>query len=271
MRATSQASFAAASQRWEPVLATAGPRAFAFGEQLYGVSDLLAGTASLRRALSDPSRSGDDKAELARRVLSGSVADEVVELVQGIARTRWSSDLNLAHAVEVLAVDSVLAAAEAHGRLATVEDELFRVDRLLVGQRELRRALSDRDTPVERRVALVQSLLDGRVSPETVLFVERATTSLQVRSITSALNAIAQRAAERRKRLSATVVAAAPLTQAQVSRLEEILERAYGRPVQVNVGVDDRVVGGLRIKVGSEVVDATLLSRLEEARRRLAG
>jgi F-type H+-transporting ATPase subunit delta len=271
MRATSQASLAAASGRWEPVLRRAGSGAFAWGEQLYALADLLAGDVSLRRALSDPSRSGDDKAELAGNVLSGKVADEVTELVQGLVRSRWSSSENLAHALEVLAVDSVLASAEAQGRLAAVEEELFRVDRLLASQRELRRALSDQDAGLPRRLAVVDSIFGGKVARETLLFIERATASLRSRSITSALNAILERAAERRRRLSAVVVAAAPLTEAQVSRLGGILERAYGRPVQVNVSVDERVVGGLRIQVGSEVVDATVLSRLDEARRRLAG
>lgn len=271
MRATSQASFAAASDRWEPVLAAAGARAFTFGEQLYALSDLLADNAPLRRALSDPSRDGEDKAALAEQVLRGRVEDEVVELVQGLVRARWSTPGDLSHALEVLAVDSLLASAEEHRRLETVEDELFRVDRLLVAQRDLRLALSDQDVPLERRQDLVESLFDGRLSPETVVFIRRATATLRIRSITSALLAISKRAAERRRRTSATVIAAAPLTSAQVGRLQDILERAYGRPIQVNVGVDERLVGGLRIQVGSEVVDGTTLARLDEARRRLAG
>jgi F-type H+-transporting ATPase subunit delta len=271
MRATSEASYAAASQRWEPVLTAVGPRAFELGTQLYALSDLLDANPSLLRALSDPSREGEDKAELAGRVLHGKVADEAVELVQGLVRSRWSAPHDLPHALEVLAVDALLASAQAHGRLETVEDELFRVDRLLTAQRDLRLALSDQDRPVEQRQDLVGTLFDGRLSPESVAFIERATATLRTRSITSALSAITRRAAERRRRLAATVIAAAPLTPAQVRRLEGILERAYGRAVQVNVGVDERVVGGLRIQVGSEVVDGTMLSRLDEARRRLAG
>jgi F-type H+-transporting ATPase subunit delta len=271
MRATSQASYAAASRRWEPVLAAAGSRAFELGRQLYQLSDLLDGAPSLLRALSDPSRDGEDKAALADRVLRGKVADEVVELVQGLVRGRWSEPGDLPHALEILAVDSLLASAEAHDRLAAVEDELFRVDRLLTAQRELRVALSNQDKPVEQRRELVRSLFEGRLTPESVALVERATETLRVRSITSALGAITRRAAERRRRIAAVVIAAAPLTPAQVRRLEGILERAYGRPVQVNVGVDEHVVGGVRIQVGSEVVDGTMLARLDEARRRLAG
>jgi F-type H+-transporting ATPase subunit delta len=66
------------------------------------------------------------------------------------------------------------------------------------------------------------------------------------------------------------VVAAAPLTTEQRSRLEAALQRRYGR-VRLNVDVDPEVLGGLRVQVGSELVDGTLSARLDEARRRLAG
>src|SRR5699024_12115308 len=55
----------------------------------------------------------------------------------------------------------------------------------------------------------------------------------------------------------------------QVRRLGEILTRSYGRKVQINVAVDPQVVGGMKIQIGDDVVDATTLGRLDEARRRL--
>ena len=60
-------------------------------------------------------------------------------------------------------------------------------------------------------------------------------------------------------------------TSAQLERLTRLLTAAYGRPVRINVAVDPEVVGGLRVAVGDEIVDATVLSRLDEVRRRLAG
>ena len=41
--------------------------------------------------------------------------------------------------------------------------------------------------------------------------------------------------------------------------------------MQVNVAVDPEVLGGIKIQVGSEVVDGTVVSRLADARRRLVG
>lgn len=270
MRATSKASFEAASARWEAVLAKAGDQGLKLGEQLYQLSDLLESNATLSRALSDPSRSAQDKAALVENIARGKVDDKVTDLVAQLVQSRWSAPENLAHSLEVLGVDALLAAAQARGALETVEDELFRFDRLLAAERDLRVALVDKDASLERRLALVDRLVAGKVQPETKFFIERSVTALRSRSLFSALHSIGERAAERRSRLVATVIAASPLTAEQATRLRGILERAYGRSVQVNVGVDPALIGGMRITIGSQLVDASILGRIDEARRRLA-
>lgn len=260
----------AAADRFSPVVTAAGTDAGQFGAEIFAVVDALDGSASLRRALTDPTRVPRDKAELAERALAAAVSPEVVALVAGMARERWSSDRDLGDALEEIGTDAYLSAAQASGTLLEAEDELFRLGRTLSEQRELRVALGDEDLPAVNRVGLSNALLKD-ASPVTQALVARTTGALRRRSVTGRLAAIGELAAARRRRLVATVLAARPLTHAQRERLAEILARVYGQPVHLNVGIDPSVVGGLRIQVGSEVLDATILSKLEEARRRIAG
>lgn len=271
MRGTSAASLAAAQERLEPVLRAAGADAQALGEQLFTVVSALDSSGALRRSLADPSRDGEDKAGLVRSLLAGGFDERVVDLVSGMARARWSSDADLVDALERLGVDALLASAEARGALETVEEELFRLTRALVGQREARQALSDPMTDPERRTALVDALLQGKVDPVTHTLARRATTALRGRRFVPTITWYGEVAAERRERLVASVTSGTVLSAGQEQRLGAILERAYGRPVQLNVTVDPTVIGGLRIQVGADVVDSTVLSRLADARRRLAG
>lgn len=270
MRATSEASLAAAMERFEPVLDAAGERAADLGAEIFAVVDALDSSVSLRRALTDPTRTADAKAGLAERLLAGSASPEVVALVAGMVRERWSSEADLAEALEEVGTTAVLATADASGSLLQVEDELFRLGRVLAEQRELRVALGSVDLPAERRTGLADRLLSAASEPTRAL-VRRTVGALRTRSVTGRLARIGELAAQRRQRVVATVLAAAPLTQAQVQRLTEILTRAYDAPVHVHVAIDPSVIGGLRVQVGSEVVDATVLSKLEEARRRIAG
>ena len=64
---------------------------------------------------------------------------------------------------------------------------------------------------------------------------------------------------------------AAPLTEQQYTRLGSALEAHYGKPVTLQVVQDPSVMGGIRIQVGDEVVDGTVLRRLDEARRHVTG
>jgi F-type H+-transporting ATPase subunit delta len=271
MRGTSGASLAGAQERFEPVLRSAGADAQALGEQLFAVVGALDESGPLRRSLADPSRTADDKAALVARVLSDGFDERVVDLTSGLARSRWSSDADLVDALERLGLDALLASAESRDALETVEDELFRLTRALVGQREARQVLSDPSSAPERRAALVDALLAGKVDPVTQVLARRATTTLRGRRYAATLTWYGEVAAERRRRLVASVASGSVLTEAQESRLSALLERAYGRPVQLNVTVDPTVIGGLRIQVGADVVDSTVLSRLADARRRLAG
>ncbi|MEE6280643.1 F0F1 ATP synthase subunit delta [Georgenia sunbinii] len=271
MRASSQAALTAASERFEPVLRDAGARAEEFGTQLYGLADTLRGSGSLRRALSDPSRDGEAKARLIGSLLEGKVAAEVLDLVSGMVRSRWSQESDLATAVEELGTTSILAAAQSQGTLLQVEEELFRTERLLASSRDLRAALADTEASAERRIALIGSLIGSRALPATQLLVNRQVSSPHRGTLGSALRSIGEIAARRREQRVATVTAASPLSQAQEARLAQILGRSYGGEVHVNVAIDPRVVGGLRVQIGDEIIDATMLSRLQDARRRFSG
>jgi F-type H+-transporting ATPase subunit delta len=270
MRGTSQASLRSAENRFEPVLRAAGVESATLGEQMFALVDALDSSGALRRTLSDPSVEADAKAGLVARVLSN--ADErVAAVAQDLVRSRWSADADLAEAVEHLAFHAVLASAEATGSLERVEEDLFRLTRALAGQRDVRRILSDQTTSTPAaRVGLVDAIVAGRGSPATAVLARRAAQAPRGRRFVATLGHLGDLVADRRQRQVATVTSATVLDAAQRTRLTEILARAYGQAIQLNVIVDENVLGGLRIQVGADVVDSTMLSRLADARRRLA-
>lgn len=271
MRASSQSSTDDARSSFAAVLRRAGADAQALGTDLFDVADVLDGSSRLRRALTDPSREGEDKAAVVNAIFGGKVRGEVLDLLDGMARRRWSADDDVRAAAELIGTDAVLASAEAEGVLLDLESQLFTVQRILADNRELRLALADKDRSVGDRAQLLTSLVQDKVATQTQVLLERALTSAHEPSLAAALVRLIEAAAERRQQLVVTVTAARPLSTAQQDRLRGILEGAYGRSAHINVAVDDAVIGGVRIQIGDEVVDATMLSRLEEARRRLAG
>ena len=81
----------------------------------------------------------------------------------------------------------------------------------------------------------------------------------------------AELAAKRQQRWIATVSVTRPLTQTQLDRLQAGLNAMYGRELKVNLNVDPSLIGGIRVQVGDEVLDASVLARLGQLQRQLAG
>ena len=140
----------------------------------------------------------------------------------------------------------------------------------LAGHRELRRSLVDERATAQARADLVGALLAGKVHETTSIVTRRAAYAPRGRSFVVTLVHLGAMAAARRDRVVASVTSATELSAMQLDRLGAILERAYGRTLQLNVTVDADVIGGLRIQTGADVVDSTMLARLAEARRAIA-
>ncbi|HEY8721390.1 F0F1 ATP synthase subunit delta, partial [Pengzhenrongella sp.] len=196
MRASSRKSAERATERFETALRAAGSRSTELGGQLFALVDALDGSGSLRRTLTDPSIEGDAKAGLVRRLLAAA-NPQVVDLAADLVSSRWSAEADLAEALEDLGFSALLASAEANNQLVRVEEELFRITRALVGQREVRRALFDTSVAVERRTTLVDQILAGRTAPVTALIARRATTAPRGRRFVATLVHVGDLAAAR--------------------------------------------------------------------------
>lgn len=68
--------------------------------------------------------------------------------------------------------------------------------------------------------------------------------------------------ARHRGEMSATVTAAAKLTESQVTALRQALKAALGKEIMLEERVDAGLLGGLVVKVGSRMVDTSLRTKL---------
>jgi F-type H+-transporting ATPase subunit delta len=274
MRGPSRQAYEAVAARVDDTLGGSGDaaaeRATSIGDALFTVARLLFVEPAVRRALVDPGRSPDDRAALARRLVGDRIDSDAADLVIAAARERWDGPRDLIAAIDEFGVLAHLAAAEANGRLDSVEDELFRFGQVVHGAPELRTAFLDQAAPVEARRGLVRRLLADRASPEAVNLAEHAVLTTRDRRLEPAIDRIIELAAERRRRRVAVVRVASALAPEHRDRLENALATQAGGPVRLNVVVDPELVGGVKVEIGDEVVDGTVQSRIAELERRLA-
>lgn len=68
--------------------------------------------------------------------------------------------------------------------------------------------------------------------------------------------------AEEKGEVTADVTAAAQLTKAQADKLAASLKKTVGKTVKLNTTVDEDLIGGLIVKVGSKMIDTSIRSKL---------
>jgi F-type H+-transporting ATPase subunit delta len=269
---TNRASYTAAVDRLAGFTTGERPVPLAgIGDELLAVATLLAGQPGLRRTLADSSRAGEERAGLLDALLDGKVAEDTRGLLRLLVAGRWSRPTELLTATERLGVEALLASAESAGDLAEVSDELFRFQQIVDGNLQLASALGTSTVPAARRKELAHELLEGKAGPVTVRLVDLALDGFGGRPFSAALTRLVELAAERQDRQLAYVTVAAGLTEAEERTLQAKLAAIYGREVDLKVSVDPTILGGARVRVGSDLYDATVSRRLNEARTALAG
>ncbi|WP_295658601.1 F0F1 ATP synthase subunit delta [uncultured Nocardioides sp.] len=238
------------------------------GDDLFAVAQLMRREASLRRVATDVSLPASAKQGLVRQILAGRVAAQAAAVVDVAVAHRWTGTRDLPEALETLGeVAVVRSTGSDSGRLA---DELFVLAQTVNDAPGLRDALSDPSRSTGDKVALLQRLLSGRALPATLTLATQALAGTY-RTVTVALATYQQVAAEVHGEKVATVKVARPLSDADRQRLTDALSRQYDREIHLNVVVDPDVIGGIRVEIGDDVIDGTVVSRLDDARRKLAG
>jgi len=85
------------------------------------------------------------------------------------------------------------------------------------------------------------------------------------------ISAYLEALAESRGEVVAEVVSAKSLTKTRLSAIEKAIKAAVGGKVAINHSVDESLIGGLTVKVGSRMVDASVRSQLSKLKLAMKG
>jgi F-type H+-transporting ATPase subunit delta len=144
-------------------------------------------------------------------------------------------------------------------RLAQVREVMSDLD--------VTRVLTNPTIATEQRMELVSDLFDsGEATNLAKLLIE----SDRVRDVAAIEEEFQRLADAAAGRVRATVTTAVELTPNDRDRVAEELSKRLGKQIHLDVLVDPRIVGGLKLQYGDRLVDASVATRLQQLRRRLA-
>ena len=193
-------------------------------------------------------------------------------MLSELVSARWSRAGDLVEALEQLARRAVLGVAEKDQSLDDVEDELFRFGRILDREPQLGSLLADEGAPADQRAGAAArgARRPGQPGHRDPARADGAH-ARGVVSLDRAAEELSELAAARRDRYVAHVRTAVRLSPDQEHRLAESLRRLYNRPISLQTELDESLLGGLVVRVGGDLIDGSVASKIATARRTLPG
>jgi F-type H+-transporting ATPase subunit delta len=154
--------------------------------------------------------------------------------------------------------------AEQAGAVPAVEADLKGLDALRRENLDFKRLLGSPAFGHEDKAKGLLAVADAAgVQPLTRKFLGLLGANGRTAALPAVADAFARLAAQKRGVVAAEVVTAVPLTETQAQGVASALRQALGRDPEITTRVDPAILGGLRVKVGSRLFDASLRTRLD--------
>ncbi|WP_430593421.1 ATP synthase F1 subunit delta [Humidisolicoccus flavus] len=235
------------------------------GSELLQLSQFLDANPQVVSALNDAGIQADDRAALADRLFASLGEPSRLALRQAVQGS-WSNEREFVDVIERLGLRALIQHSG-----APVGAEVFAFARLMQSNHELELALSDKLADPARKSELLNRLLGNSVAPATLEILRHLVSRESKTRLRKRLETVVAFASEVHGNRSATVTTATPLTEQQRSVIAGSIRASHGVDVDLHEIVDASVLGGVRILLGSEVIDGSVAARLAGLRRELVG
>ncbi len=244
--------------------------AWRIGNELFTITKVLDDSIQLERALTDPSRPVADKVAVLKELLGDNAHPMTMEIMTDLVSRRWSRARDIANAVEDFGVDAMMYYADATDATLLVSIELSELHSALLNLPVVRAKLYDYQATSEARVKLFREVFSGKtLNKVTMRLAEHATCNLRRRRYLETIQWLINKFSRHMGESMVTVTTATPLKKEQIKRLVEVYSAKVGRQVHINSVVDPTVLGGMRIQVGDEVTDNTVVAQLQNLHRKV--
>jgi F-type H+-transporting ATPase subunit delta len=172
--------------------------------------------------------------------------------------------LRYAAAVFDLALDS--------GEVDAVDAGLMSLAKVIEGDATLSRVLKSPLYKAEEKAAVLAAIGDKLGLPELARrFVGVAALNRRAGDIPAMAKAFADRAAKHRGSSRVVARVARAISREQTLQLESSVAKSLGRTVTVDVEVDPTLIGGLQLKMGSRLIDASIRTKLNNLTNLMKG
>jgi F-type H+-transporting ATPase subunit delta len=165
--------------------------------------------------------------------------------------------------------DALFGVAKDRGKLDAIREQLGQVADAIAGNHDLQVFFfSPYFSSAEKRDGIARAV--SGAEPELINFLELLAEKHRMPAIFRIRRRFDELWAVENKRLEVRLTSAVALDPAIVERVGAELERQTGHRIDLESSVDEDILGGLVLRVGNMVLDASVRNKLERLRRQVA-
>ena len=155
--------------------------------------------------------------------------------------------------------------ADETGQIEAVDADLKAIKAMLAESLDLRRLIASPAFSSEDKGRALSALADkAGFSATTRKFIGLLAANGRVGSLAGVITAFQALSAKKRGLVAAEVTTAVELSNDQQKGLQAALRQALGKDPEITTRVDPAILGGLKVRVGSRLYDASLRSKLDQ-------
>jgi len=148
--------------------------------------------------------------------------------------------------------------------IAAVDADLKSLKGMIAGSADLKALLaSPKFSAADKRKGLSAVIAKAKLSPLTQKFVAFVASKGRASALPAIITSFSALSAKHRGVVSAEVVTALAMTPAQTKGVAAALRTALGKDPEITTRVDPAILGGIKVRVGSRLYDASLKSKLD--------
>jgi F-type H+-transporting ATPase subunit delta len=159
--------------------------------------------------------------------------------------------------------EAFFAIAQERNLIDELQVELLEVADTIANNKDLAAFMGHVLIPPKDKREVVAQLFAGKISDVTLNFLNVVIDKRRANYIAAIAEEYKALADQSRNIVKADVVSAKPVTEQEVAELEKTLSAATGKTVKVSMNIDPNLIGGIKVRIGDRIIDASVVKKLE--------
>ena len=154
--------------------------------------------------------------------------------------------------------------AEEKGKVDEFLGDLRAICNLIDQDKDFQEVIKHPQISTKKKKVTFTAIFKGKIDDELLSFLLLLIEKDRISYIREKLNEMEKIHLERLNTLKAVVITAIPMTDDEKQSLKEKLEKKYDKNIIMTTQVDKSILGGVFVRVGNDIIDGTVKSKLDE-------